>query len=110
MEEPTPDPTAIDSAAIQATLAKMETLLAQGKKAIADVEAHYQKHGITEGMGIEFLLGDSSAPWSRELFTRLLQLAQNTDDIIQALDHQTAESAKSIKPAGVKAVGSRYRI
>jgi hypothetical protein len=104
-----PDPLAIDRAAIEATIARMSALLEEGKKAIERVEAHYKEHNIYEGIGVQFLTGEDAPEWSQELFTRLLQLSTNPDEIIRALAQNLIEG-KAARPAGAKAVSSRYRI
>jgi len=112
MDEPAPPkPDVVDHAKIEATLAKMTLLLAEGEKSMEKVERYYRENNMEEGIGIKMLTGPDASEWSRKLFGRLLLMTQNMREDIQAMAKSIeASSRKAPRPVGAKAASSRYRI
>ena len=107
---PPPQLDPVDRAKIEATLAQMAALLEEGRKSMARVEEFYRKNNIEEGIGLKMLLGDDAPEWSRKVFGRLLLITQNMKQDIAAMAKGIEGREKAPRPAGAKALASRYRI
>ena len=98
----------VDSAKIQAQIQAMDALLAQGRVAMAKVDAFYEEHGLTPGMGEKALLGDAVPDRHRTIFSKLLAELSKIDQRIDELDQNNPKPAPVAVSA--RAVGNRYRI
>lgn len=108
--QPAPPPELVDRAKLEATIAQMSALLEKGRQSMAEVDEFYRKNNIEEGIGLKMLVGDDAPEWSRKLFGRLLLITQNMKEDIEAMAKEIEAREKAPRPAGAKALASRYRI
>ena len=106
MNEATPEQS--DTERVQARIQRMDDLLAEGRAAIAKLDAHYEAHGVKPGTGADVLLSDAVPERHRIIFARLLADVERMEERIAELDPASARKA----PVGVgaRAIGNRYRI
>lgn len=98
----------IDTAQIQARIAAMDALLAQGRAAMAKVDAFYAEHQIPPGAGAASLLSDDVPDRHRTIFLKLITELDKIERRIGEFDQNSAQPAPV--PVSARAVGNRYRI
>ena len=98
----------IDTAKVQAQIEAMDALLAQGRAAMAKLDAFYEGHQIPPGIGEASLLSDAVPDRHRAIFSKLIAELDNIDRRIDEFDQNSAKPAPVAVSA--RALGNRYRI
>ena len=101
-------PTLTETERIQAHLAQVDALLAQGKAAMERMDRFYREHGLVVGAGEQALLSDQVPERHRTIFSKLIAELSQIDRRIDELD--PIKSKPSPVAVGTRAVGNRYRI
>ncbi|GAA5149671.1 hypothetical protein GCM10023213_47690 [Prosthecobacter algae] len=101
-------PALTETERIQAHLAQVDALLAQGKAAMERMDRFYHENGLVPGAGEQALLSDRVPERHRIIFSRLIGELSQIDRRIDELD--PFKSKPSPVAVGTRAVGNRYRI
>lgn len=105
MKETTTPTTPAD---VNALIAQMDGMLAQGREAMERLDQFYHEHGLTPGFGKNELLSDKVPDRHRTIFARLLAEFTNIEQRIEEFDPSSKKNAPV--PVSARAVGNRYRI
>ena len=98
----------VDTAKIQAQIEVMDALLAQGRAAMARVDAFYEEHEIPQGVGAASLLSDVVPERHRIIFSKLITELANIDRRLDEFDQNNPKPSPVAVSA--RAIGNRYRI
>jgi hypothetical protein len=93
---------------IDAQIQRMDALLAQGREAMARVDAFYREHDLVPGFGEQMLQSEDVPERHRTIFAKLISELSRIDQRIDELD-PNKKTAPPIS-VGARAVGNRYRI
>ncbi|MBB5031245.1 hypothetical protein [Prosthecobacter vanneervenii] len=95
-------------AAVDAQIARIDALLAEGREAVARLDRFYAEHGIQPGIGAQQLQSEDVPERHRIIFARLLAELQRLEHRVEELDPSSKIPAPV--PVITRAVGNRYRI
>lgn len=105
MKETTTPTTPAD---VNALIAQMDGMLAQGREAMERLDEFYREHGLTPGFGKNELLSDKVPDRHRTIFAKLLAKVARIDQEIDEMDPRKTTPAPVA--ASARAAGSRFRI
>ena len=93
---------------IQAHLAQVDAVLAQGRAAMERMDIFYREHELVAGAGEQMLFSEQVPERHRTIFSKLIAELSQIDRRIDELD--PFKGKPSPVAVGTRAVGNRYRI
>jgi len=98
-----------ESDQLQQRIAAMDSLMAEGKAAMAKVNQFYREHDLVPGLGEKVLTSSEMVPPEhRHIFRKLLAELSQIEQRIE--EFNPASTKPSPVPVSTRAIGNRYRI